>query len=372
MSTNRIPLVDLNAQYRSIKDEIDPAFGLILKNSSFIKGEFVKKFESSFAEYCNTKACVGVGNGTDALTLTLRALGIGPGDEVITVAHTFIATAEAISHVGATPVFIDICDDTLLINPELIESAITSKTKAIIPVHLYGNPCEMDHILDVAYDHDLRVIEDAAQAHGARWKGTRIGSLGDAACFSFYPGKNLGAYGDGGAVVSNDGELIEKIRMIADHGRKEKYIHEIIGVNSRLDAIQAAVLSVKLKYLDSWNQFRRDHAVQYLNELSSLPIKTLKIRPDAEPVWHLFPIQLKNRDQFRKKLEKNGIETGIHYPLPVHKQPAYFHYNRKTLPITESVADEVLSLPMYPELEADSIQTICSCIQKILREISSE
>lgn len=368
MSTNSIPLVDLQAQYWSIKDEIDQALSSIIKNSSFIKGEPVNKFEESYAQYCDTNACVGVGNGTDALTLTLRAFGIGPGDEVITVAHTFIATAEAITNTGANPCFIDIRDDTMLMDPDLIEPEITPKTKVIIPVHLYGNPCEMDHIMDIAHDHDLLVIEDAAQAHGAKWKGKRVGSFGDAACYSFYPGKNLGAYGDGGAVVSNDTELIENIRMIADHGRKEKYVHEIVGVNSRLDAIQAAVLSVKLQYLDSWNQVRRDHAVTYLNELSSLPLQTLKILTDAEPVWHLFPVLVKNRDQTREKLKTEGIDTGIHYPVPVHKQPAYFNYYQKSLPITESVADAVVSLPMYPELGVESIQTICSCLKKNVGE----
>jgi dTDP-4-amino-4,6-dideoxygalactose transaminase len=368
MQTKKIPLVDLQAQYRLIKDEIDLALGSIIENSSFIKGEPLKKFEDSFAQYCDSRACVGVGNGTDALTLALRGSGIRPGDEVITVAHSFIATAEAITNTGATPVFIDIRDDTMLMNPDLIEPAITSKTKAIIPVHLNGNPCEMDHIMDIAHDRDLIVIEDAAQAHGARWKGKRIGSLGDAACFSFYPGKNLGAYGDGGAVVSNDTELIEKIRMIADHGRKEKYLHEVTGVNSRLDAIQAAVLLVKLKYLDEWNQSRRDHAATYLNKVSSLPVKTLKILPDAEPVWHLFPIIVKNRDEIREKLKAAGIETGIHYPIPLHKQPAYSSNNKITLPITESIANELVSLPMYPELGFELIQAICSCLKNIVGE----
>ena len=280
---------------------------------------------------------------TDALTLALRGLE----SDLVMNYYSCIHSSQLRSHYKywCNSVFIDIRDDTMLMNPDLIEPAITSKTKAIIPVHLNGNPCEMDHIMDIAHDRDLIVIEDAAQAHGARWKGKRIGSLGDAACFSFYPGKNLGAYGDGGAVVSNDTELIEKIRMIADHGRKEKYLHEVTGVNSRLDAIQAAVLLVKLKYLDEWNQSRRDHAATYLNKVSSLPVKTLKILPDAEPVWHLFPIIVKNRDEIREKLKAAGIETGIHYPIPLHKQPAYSSNNKITLPITESIANELVSLP---------------------------
>jgi dTDP-4-amino-4,6-dideoxygalactose transaminase len=369
MPTKKIPFVDLQAQYRSIKLEIDQALASILEDASFIKGKPVAQFESSFADYCESKACVGVGNGTDALTLTLRALGISHGDEVITVSHTFIATAEAITNVGAKPVFVDIRDDTMLMNPELIEDAITPQTKAIIPVHLYGNPCDMDAISDIAQSHDLLVIEDAAQAHGARWKGRRVGSFGSAACFSFYPGKNLGAYGDGGAVVSNDTDLIDKIRMIADHGRKEKYLHEIPGVNSRLDAIQAAVLSVKLKHLDEWNQRRRDHANTYLKGLSSLPLETLRIEKDAEPVWHIFPIRTEKGEEIREMLNKNLIETGVHYPVPVHKQPAYCQYNHQSLSVTEKVAEHIISLPMYPEIEGEEIKMICDIIAEEISKL---
>jgi dTDP-4-amino-4,6-dideoxygalactose transaminase len=305
---------------------------------------------------------VGVGNGTDALTLALRAYGVGKGDEVITVAHTFVATTEAIINAGGKPVFVDIRDNTMLMDPDLIEPAITPRTKAIIPVHLNGNPCEMDKIMDIARSHDLVVIEDAAQAHGARWKGKRAGSLGDAACFSFYPGKNLGAYGDGGAVVSNDQKIIEKIRMIADHGRKEKYLHEMPGVNSRLDSLQAAVLSVKLSHLDEWNRSRRRIADIYHSQLSDSGLDLLTILPEAEPVWHLYPIRTDNRDTIKDLLLRAGIETGIHYPIPVHKQPAYSSYSHKPLPVTEKNAPLLLSLPMYPEISNEIIYRICSLL----------
>ncbi|HLO30017.1 MAG TPA: DegT/DnrJ/EryC1/StrS family aminotransferase, partial [Anaerolineales bacterium] len=262
-----ITLVDLYAQYASIRSEIDAAVQHVLANSAFIGGHEVSRFEAEFAEFCQARACASVANGTDALILAMRALGIGPGDEVITVAHTFIATAEAISAVGATPVFIDVREETLLMDPARLENAITSRTRAVIPVHLYGQPCQMDSILSIARTHRLKVIEDAAQAHGAAWQGTRVGTLGDVACFSFYPGKNLGAYGDGGAVVSNDEELIQRIRMLANHGRLEKYKHQIIGINSRLDGLQAAILRVKLRHLNDWNAIRREHAAFYLEKL---------------------------------------------------------------------------------------------------------
>jgi dTDP-4-amino-4,6-dideoxygalactose transaminase len=361
---NKIPLVGLLDQYQTIKPEIDEAIARIVENSAFVGGEEVRLFESEFAAYCEAKACVGVGNGTDALYLTLKCLGIGPGDEVITVAHTFIATSEAIGMTGARPVFIDIKKDTMVMDPALLEAAITPRTKAIVPVHLYGQPCEMDAIMDIAARHGLKVVEDAAQAHGARWRGRRVGSIGDAACFSFYPGKNLGAFGDAGAVVSNDQDLIERVRMLANHGRLEKYTHQMEGVNSRLDGLQAAILRVKLRHLDDWNESRRRHAAFYLESLSGSDMQTPVIHPDAVPVWHLFVVRVSDREAFQQRLKREGIATGIHYPVPLHLQPAYEHAGilRGTLPVTEEVSAEVVSLPMYPELTSEQLEAIANAV----------
>lgn len=359
-----IPLVGLFDQYQNIKSEIDAAIQKIITSSAFVGGEEVRSFESEFAAYCDVKACVGVGNGTDALYLTLRALGIGPGDEVITVAHTFIATAEAISMTGALPIFVDVVEDTMLMDPALIEPAITPRTKAIVPVHLYGQPCDMDAIMVIARKHKLKVVEDAAQAHGARWRGQRAGSLADAATFSFYPGKNLGAFGDAGAVVSQDEALIEHIRMLANHGRLEKYTHKMEGVNSRLDGIQAAVLRVKLRYLDEWNEKRRLHADFYRESLSQSEFQAQAIHRNAEPVWHLFVVRVREREALQKRLKDEGIATGIHYPVPLHVQPAY--QSRQipmgSLPVTETVARQVVSLPMYPELSRAQLEMVVNAM----------
>jgi dTDP-4-amino-4,6-dideoxygalactose transaminase len=361
--TKNIPLVGLFDQYQTIKPEIDAAIQNIITSSAFVGGNEVRQFEKEFAAYCEAKACVGVGNGTDALYLTLRALGIGAGDEVITVAHTFIATSEAISMTGATPIFIDVLDDTMLMDPALIEPAITPRTKAIIPVHLYGQSCDMDAIMEIARKHGLKVVEDAAQAHGAKWRGQRVGSIGDAATFSFYPGKNLGAFGDAGAVVSQDEGLIEQIRMLANHGRLEKYTHKIEGVNSRLDGLQAAILRVKLRYLDEWNAKRRQIADAYREQLTDRGIAFQTVHENAEPVWHLFVVRLSERERLQSSLKEEGIASGIHYPVPLHQQPAYedrrASYN---LPATERAAREVLSLPMYPELTQEQIDAICSAV----------
>jgi dTDP-4-amino-4,6-dideoxygalactose transaminase len=363
-----IPLVDLRLQYMQIRDEIDTAIDTILANTNFIGGKEVSSFEAEYAAFCETKACVGVANGTDALYLTLRALGIGPGDEVITVAHTFIATAEAISLTGAQPVFVDVCPDTLLMDPNALESAINPHSRAVIPVHLYGQSCEMDLILEMAHSRGLKVIEDAAQAHGARWQGRRVGSIGDVACFSFYPGKNLGAYGDGGAVVSQDQDLIHRIRMLANHGRREKYTHEIVGVNSRLDSLQAAILRVKLHYLETWNASRRLLAAQYFTTLSKGSLVLPVVRTQAEPVWHLFVVRSNQRDHLQEQLRCQGVETGIHYPLPLHLQPAYQYLGLGpgTLPVSEQAAGEVLSLPMYAELTTAQVDIISQIINTAL------
>ncbi len=363
-----IPLVDLKAQYDSIREEIDRAMHEVIERSAFVQGKEVREFEAEFASYCGSTGCVGVGNGTDAIYLTLRALGIGPGDEVITVAHTFIATAEAITLAGADPVFVDVRPDTLLLDADKIAAAITPRTRAVIPVHLYGQPCDMTAIAEIARTHDLRLIEDAAQAHGARWRGRRVGTLGDAACFSFYPGKNLGAYGDGGAVVSNDEDFLCRVRMLANHGRREKYTHEIAGVNSRLDGIQAALLRVKLRYLEEWNAARRRHADEYLNALRGTPLTLPCTHPDAEPVWHLFVVSVPDRECVRQKLKERNIDTGVHYPLPLHLQPAYegLAASRGALPTTEHAARHVLSLPMYAELTARQRAGVCEALIEAL------
>jgi dTDP-4-amino-4,6-dideoxygalactose transaminase len=368
MSKN-IPLVGLFDQYQTIKPEIDAAIQNIITKSAFVGGEEVRRFESEFAAYCEAKACVGVGNGTDALYLTLRALGIGPGDEVITVAHTFIATSEAISMTGATPIFIDVVEDTMLMDPALIEKAITPLTKAIVPVHLYGQSCDMDAIMEIARKHGVKVVEDAAQAHGGRWRGQRVGSIGDAATFSFYPGKNLGAFGDAGAVVSQDEALIERIRMLANHGRLEKYTHKMEGVNSRLDGMQAAILRVKLRYLDEWNAKRRQIADAYREQLTDRGITLPTVHENAEPVWHLFVIRVGERERLQSLLKEEGIATGIHYPVPLHEQPAYEDRRASySLPVTERAAQEVMSLPMYPELSQGQIEAVCNAVTAAFAE----
>jgi dTDP-4-amino-4,6-dideoxygalactose transaminase len=363
-----VPLVDLKAQYQSLKRDLDEALARVIDSSSFIGGREVAAFEVEFAAYCDVSACVGVGNGTEALRLTLSALGIGAGDEVITVANTFIATIEAILATGAQPVFVDIRPDTLLLDPDALHEAIGPRTKAIIPVHLYGQPCAMSEICAIARQHGVKVIEDAAQAHGARWQGRRVGSFGDAACFSFYPGKNLGAFGDAGAVVSSDRDLIQRIRMLANHGRREKYIHEIAGTNSRLDALQAAILRVKLRSLERWNAVRRRIALIYAEGLRSLDGVTLelpRVNEHAEPVWHLFVVRASDRESFTEHLRNRGIETGVHYPVPLHQQPAWgAEFARSVLPVTESVAARVVSLPIFPEMTRAQIESV-------LREVRS-
>lgn len=361
---NNIPLVGLFDQYQQIKAEVDRAIEQVINSCYFVGGPEVRAFEEEFAAYCEVGGCVGVGNGTDAIYLALRALGIGKGDEVITVSHTFIATAEGITLTGAKPVFIDIKQDTMLMDPSLIEPAITSQTRAIIPVHLYGQTCEMDTITKIARRHNLKVVEDAAQAHGARWKGKRAGSMGDVAAFSFYPGKNLGAYGDAGGIVSSDEDLIKRLRTIANHGSVLKYKHEIEGVNSRLDSLQAAVLRIKLRRLDEWNDKRRAHASYYTQAIRNVQLTPVAVHPDAEAVWHLFVVRTNDRELLQKRLAGEGIGTGIHYPTPLHLLPAYRYLGIQegSLPVTERVAKEIVSLPMYPELTSDQLHTIASAL----------
>lgn len=356
-----VPFVDLRAQYESIKGEIDATIHNVLDNTAFIGGREHSELRKEFAAYCDTSACALVGNGTDAIYLALRALGIGAGDEVITVSHTFIGTVEPITMAGATPVFVDVHEDLMVINEDLIEAAITPRTKAIIPVHLYGQPCNMDKIIEIATRRDLRVIEDAAQAHGARWNGQRVGSIGDLGCFSFYPGKNLGAYGDGGAVVGADDELVERVQMLANHGRKDKYLHQIEGVNSRLDGLQAAVLRVKLRHLDSWNELRAKNAAEYSARLAGQPHLTPpRLHELGDSVWHLFVVKTEDRDGLSATLKSNGVSSGIHYPVPLHQQPAYEYLRlpESSLPVTEKIAKEILSLPMFPELTPEVISQV--------------
>ncbi len=367
----KIPLVNLKAQYLSIKEEIDSAIKRVIDDTSFVGGEELKKFEEEFAKFCEVKYAVGVGNGTDALYLALRALGIKGGDEVLTSLHTFIATCEAITLNKAIPVFVDIDKNTYNINPGRIEDAISEKTKVIIAVHIYGQPADFDKIKEIAKRHNLLIIEDAAQAHGAIYKGRKVGSLGDVACFSFYPGKNLGAYGDGGAVCSNNQEIIEKIRMLSNHGRCEKYFHKIEGINSRLDGIQAAILRVKLKYLNEWNRKRGEIANKYDELLSGMDeIITPKILNGVLSVFHLYVIQAEKRDEVIKKLKEDGISTGIHYPIPLHLQPPYKYLNlpEGSFPNAEKLCKKALSLPMFPELTDREIEYVCKKIKGFYRK----
>jgi dTDP-4-amino-4,6-dideoxygalactose transaminase len=361
----QIPFVDLKIQYSSIENEVQDAIRRVVNSSHFIGGEPVISFEKKFAAYCDTKYAVGVANGTDALQIVLRALGIRSGDEVITTANTFIATAAAIATTGATPVFVDIDPNTHTINPALIEPAITSRTKAIIPVHLFGQPADMRPIMDIAHRHGIHVVEDAAQAHGAEYEGKRIGSIGHAACFSFYPGKNLGAYGDGGAITTNSDFLAERIGRLRDHGRITKYTHAEVGFNSRLDTLQAAILDVKLRRLDRWNLLRQRAASWYDLELLGSGVKTPYVRRDSTHVYHLYVIETEDRDVLQNQLEAAGISTGIHYPLPLHLQPAfkYLGYNAGDLPRSEEIATRLLSLPIFPEITREQVNWVAGTIK---------
>lgn len=362
----KIPFLDIKPHYLEIKDELASACLRVLESGRYILGEEVKAFEDEFASYCGVRHCIGVGNGLEALHLVLLGYDVGKGDEVIVPANTFIATWLAVSSTGATPVPVEPDMRTYNINPELLEAAITGRTKAIIPVHLYGQPADMDAILSIARTFGLKVIEDAAQAHGARYKGKRVGSLGDAAGFSFYPGKNLGAFGDAGAVTTNDDALAEKVRMIRNYGSQRKYVNKIKGLNSRLDEIQAAFLRVKLARLDKWNQCRRELASIYIDRLTNLcPELTLPyVTPWAEPVWHLFVVRHPRREFFQKRLSDQGTETLIHYPIPPHLQEAYkdLGYRPGHFPIAERIAGEVISLPIWPQLSVSQISTIINLV----------
>ena len=360
----KIPFVDLNTQYKSIKNEIDSAIQRVLDSGWFVMGNEVIEFEKEFAQFNNVTHAIGVGSGTEALHIALRAMDIGHGDEVITTAHTAVATASAIDLASAKPIFVDIEQDYFTIDPQLIEKAITPRTKAIIPVHIYGQPCDMDAIMDIAIKNNLKVIEDCAQAHGAEYKGKRVGSMGDVGCFSFYPTKNLGAIGDGGAIVTNNDQLGKKIKLIREYGWEERYISSKEGWNSRLDELQAAILRVKLKNLDKDNNLRQQHAKKYNELLKDLPIELPKKRENCTHVYHLFVIKVDKRDRLKEYLGKNGVNTTIQYPVPVHQQKYFQSLCReKTLPITEHVAKNILSLPMYPELEENEIHKVSDVLK---------
>jgi len=362
----KIPFLDLKQPYSELKEELDQAYKRVMDSGWYIHGEELKAFEAEFADYCNVKYCIGVGNGLDALHLILRTMGIGEGDEVIVPSNTFIATWLAVSYAGATPVPVEPDEKTYNIDPNRIEAAITNKTKAIMPVHLYGQPVDMDPILKIAARHHLKVIEDAAQAHGARYKGKRTGGLGDAAGFSFYPGKNLGAFGDGGAVTTNDSTLAERVRRLSNYGSQVKYAHDVKGFNSRLDELQAALLRVKLRHLDEWNARRLELVEEYRRLLNGLNVILPYTSFGFESVYHLFVIRVKKRDDLQAGLKAAGIETLIHYPVPPHKQGAYREMQDCPLPIAEGLSREILSLPMGPHLTMEMVEDISLQIKRIL------
>lgn len=361
----KIPLVDLKAQYPNVKEEIILAIRKIIKNTDFVLGEEVRLFEEEFASYCQVKYGVGVGSGTAALCLALLAFGIGPGDEVITVANTFVATALAISYTGAKPVLVDINPGNYNMDPSLVRKAITRRSKAIIPVHLFGHPADMDYIMEIAREYDLKVIEDVCQSHGAKYKDQKVGSFGDLSCFSFYPIKNLGAYGDGGIILTGNKKIAKKLRMLRNYGQKRKYYYDFIGYNSRLDEIQAAILRVKLKYLDEWNEARREKARCYSILLRGIPEIVLPYEdPLFCPVYHLYVIRAKKRNRLQEYLSSQGITTLIHYPIPVHLQRAFRNlgYQKGDFPITERYAGEFLSLPIFPEITKRQINYVADKI----------
>ena len=360
----QVPFVDLKAQYNNLSKELDEALLKTTRSTAFILGPEVTKFEQEFAAYCHANHAIGVDSGTSALELILRSLGIGSDDEVITPANTFIATVLAISSSGAKPILVDADPDTYNIDVSKIEDVISDKTKAIMPVHLYGQPADMDAIWEIARRYDLFVIEDACQAHGAKYKGKRAGSLGHAAAFSFYPSKNLGAYGDGGMAVTNDEQIAASLKKLRNYGQSKKYHHETIGFNRRLDSLQASILRVKLQHLDSWNKARREHAKTYNRLLQGSTVKTPKTINHAKPVWHLYVVRVKNRDALQKSLSDCGVHTGIHYPIPIHMQTAYKHlgYQKGDFPVTEEYAQQILSLPMYAEMTSGQIQYVIDSI----------
>lgn len=364
MTDIKVPYLDLKAQYQSIKPEIDAAIARVLDTCQFILGAEVAAFEIDFASYCGVAECIALNSGTSALHLALLAAGVGPGDEVITVPFTFVASVAAVLYAGARPVLVDIDPRSFNIDPGGIEAAITPRTKAILPVHLYGQPADMDPIMEIARIHKLVVIEDAAQAHGAKYKGRAVGSIGDIACFSFYPGKNLGAYGEGGAVTTSNAEYAHTIRMLRDWGQDRKYHHVLQGFNYRMEALQGAILGVKLRYLERWTEARRTIVDKYNQILADSGVGLPTEMPWARHVYHVYTLRTKDRDALQAALQLEGIQTGIHYPVPVHLQPAYadLGYARHAFPQSEKTADEVLSLPLYPEMTDGQIRSVSQAL----------
>jgi len=353
-----VQFIDFSQQYESIKDQIDAGLKSVFKKGNFILGQEEKDFESEFASYCQARYAIGVNSGTDALYLALSALDIGPGDEVILPAFTFIATALCISYTGAKPVFVDIEEETYNIDPEKLRVAITDKTKVVIPVHLYGQAANMDEINAISKEKNIAVIEDAAQSHGADYKNKRVGSLGDIACFSFYPTKSLGGFGDGGMIVTNNEDVYEKTKMLRDYGRQGRYEHKIKGYNSRLDTVQAVILSAKLKYLDQWNDMRRKIADAYTRHLEGVKkVITPVLKDDRTHVYQTYAVRVKDRNNVIEKMKEKGVGVLIHYPIPLHLQEAYkdLEYERGDFPVSEKIAEEELSLPMYPHMEEDKV-----------------
>jgi dTDP-4-amino-4,6-dideoxygalactose transaminase len=363
----KVPFFDLKSQHVPLRSEIDNAIKEVIDDAAFAGGPFVVRFEADFAAYCNCPHAVGVGSGTEALWLSLLSMGVGPGDEVITVPNSFMATAEAITYCGAKPVFVDVEERTQTMDPAALENAVTGRTKALIPVHLFGQPADMDPILEIARDHGLFVIEDACQAHGAEYKGQRVGTLGDTACFSFYPGKNLGAFGEAGAVVTKNGELQDRIRILRDHGQFRKYHHSMIGWNCRMDGIQAAVLRIKLQHLEKGNRLRRAHAANYDSALDGVeelirPVEAAGVRH----VYHIYAIRVQKRDEVIRLLGEKGIGCGVHYPVPIHLQEAYrgLGYRQGSFPVVERCATELISLPMFPELTPTQVETVARSVKE--------
>jgi len=365
----KVPFLDFSEQYQTIKDEIDVGLKSVFEKGNFILGQEEKDFEVNFAKFCNAQYAVGVNSGTDALYLALAALDVKPQDEVILPSFTFIATALCISYTGAKPIFVDIEEETYNIDPQKLKDAITDKTKAVIPVHLYGQPANMDEINAIAKERNITVIEDACQSHGSEYKGKRVGSLGDIACFSFYPTKSLGGFGDGGMVISNSQEIYEKIQMLRDYGRKGRYEHKIKGYNSRLDTVQAVILDAKLKHLDDWNKMRDVNAAIYCELLKDVEaVQTPTIQDDRSHVFQTFAVRLKERDKVLEEMKNKGIGVLIHYPIPLHLQEAYSDLNHKVgdFPVSELVANEVLSLPLFPHMKKEQIEYVCECLKEIV------
>lgn len=365
----QIPWIDIKQQNAALRDEILPLWDQILTEAQFVGGKHLEAFEREFAEACGAAHSCAVSSGTDALRLIFHALGLQPGDEVITVPNTFIATTEAIIQAGGTVVFADIDPDTYTMDPEAAARAITPRTRGIVPVHLYGQPADMDPIRDVARRFGLWVVEDAAQAHLAEYKGSRAGSMSNAAAFSFYPGKNLGACGEAGAVTTSSKELAERVRILRDHGQAQKYYHEVNGYNNRCDALQTAALRVKLKYLPKWNERRRERAAQYLEQLRGVEGLVLpKVAPDRTHVWHLFVVQVDGRDRVHEELKERGVMTSFHYPLPLHLQEAYadMGYTRGSFPVTEAMTERLLTLPLYPEITEEEVSYVCDQVLDVV------